>query len=118
MVAERFRVENLNTSRFTKTRGKAEETSVHPSNFLRRVELSNQVYMQYEQTASGNRDLKIKVLDMGQGQERAAWFSQGVPNSFESTFPDVIKKLRKEQESGTTKNSKKHSQSSHPTQDY
>ncbi|MBI4140110.1 alanine--tRNA ligase [Candidatus Woesearchaeota archaeon] len=58
------------------------------------LEISNQVYMQYEQTDKGPRELKIKVLDMGQGQERASWFSQGLPNSFETTFPTTIKKLR------------------------
>ncbi len=58
------------------------------------LEISNQVFMQYEQTNKGPRELKIKVLDMGQGQERASWFSQGLPNSFESTFPTTIKKIR------------------------
>ncbi len=58
------------------------------------LEISNQVYMQYEITASGNKELNIKVLDMGQGQERAAWFTQGKSTSYETTFPTTIKKLR------------------------
>ena len=58
------------------------------------LEISNQVYMQYEVTASGNKELNIKVLDMGQGQERAAWFTQGKATSYETTFPTVIKKLK------------------------
>lgn len=62
--------------------------------FSRGLEISNQVYMQYENTPSGPKELKIKVLDMGQGQERASWFTQGKPNSYETTFPTVIKKLR------------------------
>ncbi len=58
------------------------------------LEISNQVYMQYEVTPSGNKELKIKVLDMGQGQERAAWFTQGKATSYETTFPTIIKKLK------------------------
>ena len=48
----------------------------------------------FEQTPDGPRELKIKVLDMGMGHERVAWFSQGTPNIYEATFPDVISKLR------------------------
>ena len=61
--------------------------------FSRGLELGNQVYMQYEQTQSGSRELSIKVLDMGEGQERAAWFTQGTSTNYEATFPTVIKKL-------------------------
>ncbi len=57
------------------------------------LELGNQVYMQYEITDSGLKDLKIKVLDMGQGQERAAWFLAGKGMSYDVTFPTVMKKL-------------------------
>ena len=32
---------------------------------------------------------------MGEGQERAAWFSQGTSTNYEATFPTVIKKLNK-----------------------
>ncbi len=62
--------------------------------FSRGVELCNQVYMMYEQTPDGNRELKLKVLDMGLGQERVAWFSQGAPTIYDAAFPAVIKKLR------------------------
>ncbi|MBI5392034.1 alanine--tRNA ligase [Candidatus Woesearchaeota archaeon] len=61
--------------------------------FSRGVELGNQVYMLYEQTPSGNKPLKLKVLDMGMGQERNAWFSQGSPSIYDATFPNVCKKL-------------------------
>ena len=61
--------------------------------FSRGLEIGNQVYMQYEQTPTGSRDLNIKVLDMGQGQERAAWFTQGTSTNYEATFPTVIKKI-------------------------
>lgn len=62
--------------------------------FSKGLEISNQVYMQYEVTSSGAKELKIKVLDMGQGQERAAWFTQGKASIYETSFPDVVKKLR------------------------
>ncbi|MFW9952674.1 MAG: alanine--tRNA ligase-related protein [Candidatus Thorarchaeota archaeon] len=63
--------------------------------FSRGVELFNQVYTMFEQTKDGPCELSLKVLDMGLGQERVAWFSQGTPNMYEATFPYVISKLRK-----------------------
>ncbi|MBR9675788.1 alanine--tRNA ligase [Candidatus Woesearchaeota archaeon] len=63
--------------------------------FSRGVELFNQVYMLYELTPTGeSKELSIKVLDMGLGMERVAWFSQGTPNMYEAIFPKVLKKLR------------------------
>ncbi|MFX0037807.1 MAG: alanine--tRNA ligase [Promethearchaeota archaeon] len=62
--------------------------------FSRGVELFNQVYTMFEQTPEGPKDLKLKVLDMGLGQERVAWFSQGKPNIYEAIFPLVLSKLR------------------------
>jgi len=62
--------------------------------FSRGVELFNQVYTMFEQTPEGPVELKLKVLDMGLGQERIAWFSQGTPNMYEAIFPFVLKKLR------------------------
>jgi len=62
--------------------------------FSRGVELFNQVYTMFEQTPAGPRELKLKVLDMGLGQERVAWFSQGTPNIYEAIFPYVLSKLR------------------------
>ena len=62
--------------------------------FSRGVELFNQVYMMFQQTPDGPRELKLKVLDMGLGQERVAWFSQGTPNMYEAMFPYVLSKLR------------------------
>ncbi len=62
--------------------------------FSRGVELFNQVYTMFEQTLNGPRELSLKVLDMGLGQERVAWFSQGTPNMYEAIFPYVLSKLR------------------------
>ena len=61
--------------------------------FSRGVEIGNQVYMLYEQTPSGSKELPIKVLDMGMGQERCAWFSQGSATIYDATFPKVMKTL-------------------------
>jgi len=63
--------------------------------FSHGLELGNQVYMIGEQTPSGPRDLKLKVLDMGMGHERNAWFTKGSSTSYETTFPTVAKKLYK-----------------------
>lgn len=68
--------------------------------FSRGLEIGNQVYMQYEQVDEkidkrGYRELGIKVLDMGEGQERAAWFSQGTLTSYETTFPTVLNMIKK-----------------------
>ena len=63
--------------------------------FSRGLELGNQVYMLYEQTPSGPKELNLKVLDMGMGQERNAWFSSGTSTSYETTFPSVMDKLYK-----------------------
>ncbi len=62
--------------------------------FSRGVELFNQVYTMFEQSPDGPRELSLKVLDMGLGQERVAWFSQGTPNMYEAIFPYVLSKLR------------------------
>jgi alanyl-tRNA synthetase len=62
--------------------------------FSRGVELFNQVYTMFEQAPEGPRELILKVLDMGMGQERVAWFSQGTPNIYEAIFPYVLSKLR------------------------
>ena len=61
--------------------------------FSRGLELGNQVYMMFEQTPGGYKELNLKVLDMGMGHERNAWFTQGKSTSYETTFPTVMKQL-------------------------
>jgi len=63
--------------------------------FSRGLEIANQVYIMYEQTPSGPKELNLKVLDMGMGYERNAWFTQGTSTSYETSFPNVTKKLYK-----------------------
>lgn len=65
--------------------------------FSRGVELGNQVYMMFEQddnAKNGFKGLSLKVLDMGMGHERNAWFSQGKGTIYDATFPTVIAKLK------------------------
>ncbi|QQG39019.1 MAG: alanine--tRNA ligase [Candidatus Woesearchaeota archaeon] len=64
--------------------------------FSRGLELGNQVYITHEQTPSGLKELPLKILDMGMGHERNAWFSQGTSTSYETTFPTIVKMLLKE----------------------
>ncbi|MBU4246130.1 MAG: alanine--tRNA ligase [Nanoarchaeota archaeon] len=59
------------------------------------LELGNQVYMQYDVKSGAVKDLNIKVLDMGTGQERYSWFTNGASTSYETVFPTVSEKLYK-----------------------
>lgn len=61
--------------------------------FSHGCEIGNQVYMLYSQTNDSHRELDIKVLDMGMGQERCAWFTQGTPTIYDSVFPKVLKHI-------------------------
>ncbi len=63
--------------------------------FSRGNELGNQVYMMYEQAGNEIKGLDLKVLDMGMGQERNAWFSQGVNTQYDAAFPSVVDYLLK-----------------------
>jgi alanyl-tRNA synthetase len=68
--------------------------------FSRGLELGNQVYMTYDMTGATKleelKELDIKVLDMGMGQERCCWFSKGSKNSYEACMPKVCEYLLKE----------------------
>jgi len=57
------------------------------------LEIGNQVYTMYERVGDDLKPLEIKVLDMGMGQERPAWFSHGTPTAYEPNFPTVMEKL-------------------------
>jgi len=63
--------------------------------FSRGLELGNQVYMMYEQTPSGQKEINLRVLDMGMGHERNTWFTKATTTSYESVFPTVVRKLHK-----------------------
>ncbi len=58
------------------------------------LEIGNQVYMMFERTSDYDiKELKIKVLDMGMGQERVAWFLNSKKISYEVVMPSVVNYL-------------------------
>ncbi|MFP3256969.1 MAG: alanine--tRNA ligase-related protein [Candidatus Nanopusillus acidilobi] len=62
--------------------------------FIRGLEVANQVYMQYKIINNEWMELdKLKVLDMGMGQERVAWITNGTSTSYDIVFPKTIKFL-------------------------
>jgi len=63
--------------------------------FLGGLELGNCVFMQYEVTPSGPRELKTKVIDMGAGLARLAWMTSGDLTSYETVFGKVIDDMKK-----------------------
>ncbi len=64
--------------------------------FSRGLELGNCVFMQYEITKTGDRELKTKVIDMGAGLSRLAWITHGTPTSYEIVFGKVIQDMKKD----------------------
>ena len=61
------------------------------------VELGNIVFMQYKDMGNGKfRELDTKVIDMGAGLERLAWFTNGSPTSYELTFGKAIQDMKKQ----------------------
>jgi alanyl-tRNA synthetase len=60
------------------------------------LELGNCVFMQYEVTPTGNRELATKVIDMGAGLSRLAWITSGEPTSYEVVFGPVIEEMKHE----------------------
>ncbi len=64
--------------------------------FVRGLEIGNQVYMQYEIYDSDVKELSIKVLDMGMGQERPAWLLNPDKTSYDVVFGKVVDYMLKE----------------------
>jgi alanyl-tRNA synthetase len=63
--------------------------------FVRGLELGNCVFMQYEATPQGHKELPTKVIDMGAGLSRLAWITSGEPTSYEVVFGPVIQGMKK-----------------------
>ncbi len=65
--------------------------------FGKGLEIVNNVFMQYALGPDGSwRELKIKVIDVGWGVERMAWFTQGTPTIYEAAFGPVLSWLKRE----------------------
>jgi alanyl-tRNA synthetase len=60
------------------------------------VELATLVFMMYEDTPSGRKEMDMQVVDTGYGLERFVWLSQGTPNAYEAIFDYLLSKLKKE----------------------
>ncbi|MCE7734266.1 MAG: alanine--tRNA ligase [Candidatus Heimdallarchaeota archaeon] len=60
------------------------------------TEIVNSVFMQYQNTPTGYKEMDIKVIDVGWGTERNSWFSQGTSTIYEATFGPVLDYLLKE----------------------
>jgi alanyl-tRNA synthetase len=63
--------------------------------FVRGLELGNCVFMQYEVTPTGPKELSTRVIDMGAGLSRLAWITSGEPTSYEVVFGPVIENMKK-----------------------
>ncbi len=63
--------------------------------FCRGLELLTAVFMEFENTPQGIKELPLKVIDFGWGLERIAWLLNGTPTSYEVTFDPVDKKWQK-----------------------
>lgn len=64
--------------------------------FLYGLEIANQVYMQYKIKDDQWIELNnLKILDMGMGQERLAWITNGTPTAYDVVFPNTINFLLK-----------------------
>ncbi len=61
--------------------------------FARGLELGNVVFMQYEETPSGYRELDIRVLDHGIGLSRFAWIRNGTNTPYEVVLPRTVREL-------------------------
>ncbi len=64
--------------------------------FVRGLELGNVVFMQYEETEGGYRELRTKVLDHGIGLSRFAWIRNGSITPFEIVMPRAYSHVMKD----------------------
>lgn len=60
------------------------------------VELATLVFMMYEDTPSGKREMDMQVVDTGYGLERFVWISNGTSNAYEAIFDNVLSRLKGE----------------------
>lgn len=65
---------------------------------IRGLEVVNQVFMQYEETPEGYRELATRVIDVGWGHNRLVWISRGDSTAYDGVFGDVIEKMKSKSE--------------------
>lgn len=61
---------------------------------VRGVELATLVFIKYQNTPKGLKDIPLKIVDTGYGLERFAWISQGTPTAYDASFAPVITELK------------------------
>ncbi len=64
--------------------------------FSRGAELVNSVFMQYTRSGNQQKELDQRVIDVGWGHERLAWFSNGTATTYDVAFGPVIKWMKKQ----------------------
>ena len=64
--------------------------------FAKGVELSTNVFMQFRNVNGKREELSKKVIDVGWGLERLAWFVNGSYTLYDSVFGDLIKEMKKQ----------------------
>ncbi len=63
--------------------------------FSRGLELVNSVFSQFTASGSGYKELPKKVVDVGWGHERIAWFTNGTTTGYDTVFEPVLRWMRK-----------------------
>lgn len=64
--------------------------------FVKGLEIGNAVFTEFAGNLNKYRVLKEKIIDMGAGQEKFCWLSQGTPTLYDAVFGPVIEKMKKE----------------------
>lgn len=62
--------------------------------FSRGLELVNSVFTEFTKKGNSYVDLPLKVIDVGWGHERLAWFSNGTHTAYDVAFGPVIKWMK------------------------
>lgn len=62
--------------------------------FVKGLETGNAVFTEFAGDLNKHRILKEKVIDMGAGQEKFCWLSQGTPTIYDAAFGPVIGKMK------------------------
>lgn len=63
--------------------------------FSKGLEFVNSVFMQYTSENGVEKELPIKVIDVGWGLERMVWYAQGSPTALDVAFGPVMDKMKK-----------------------
>jgi len=62
--------------------------------FVKGLETGNAVFTEFAGDFNKYRVLKEKIIDMGAGQEKFCWLSQGTPTIYDAAFGPVIEKMK------------------------